>query len=123
MLGMFIMFQTPPPLDLPHPALGHGIYDIAVSFAVAVLASIKGIELARKYGLLPESESRSNPGSAKTVGRLHLESLHSILRHEIRDQMQPLVLKMSEYNAKQLDKLEDINLSVREVATMLRERK
>lgn len=108
--------------ELPSIPVGHSVYDFAVLTVVAVLATLKGMELARKFGLLPETESKSN-GAFKTVGRLSEESLQTMIRHQTRNELTPLMVKMSEYNDKHLDRLDQINLGIQKVATILEERK
>lgn len=107
---------------------GHIVSDIFMWTIVVGLSLKQVIDILRVYGFLSEKNGRG-PISAKTIGRLSLDSFQTILRHEVRDMLQPITLKMKEYHEaqmdrmeKELDKLEQINLGIREIAIILRER-
>ena len=108
---------------IPRLTTGHIVSDIALWSFVVVLVLFRAVEELRRWGVIPEKVDVSGAVNVKTVGRLSIESLKTIVRHEVRDTMQPVMLKMGEYNSRQLDKLEEINLGIREIVTVLRERR
>lgn len=108
-------------------------------FAVAFGGKLL-VDLLRTWGVIPEKRA-NGAATAKTVAQLSIESFKSIIHQEIepirlplialraevrgdvRDEIAPLLAKLSENTSKTLDKLDQINVGIHEVATILRERK
>lgn len=105
---------------------GHVVYDFGIFAVVLLIVVFKGIEVARSFGLIPDKLDREGNSSdfdrPKPVGRLHVDGLRTIIRHETRDLLNPLTLLIGKYHDKQLEELQEINQGIQKLVVIMEER-
>lgn len=82
---------------------GHFAYDLGIGAAVALLGASKVVELAKSVGLIPDKNGNGGEdgySSVKSVGRLSVDSMKNLLRHQINDALTPIAAKLV-YNSDQ----------------------
>lgn len=95
----------------------HEATDVMAYVLLAILACFKAVEMARSFGVLPERRfDGSGQSTVKNVGRLHVDSFKSIIRHQITDIISPVTSQLALNSQKQIELLTRI-------ATILEERK
>ena len=123
------------PLPVIIPSTGHIVFDVLISSGVLVLGLLKAFEYARSWGLLPRTSVKNGNGTQaelalpldqRPVSRMHGYDLRSLVKHEIRDQLQIILARFDRLCDKQ-DELKEVmlkvNENVREVCIILRERR
>lgn len=99
---------------------GHFAYDLGIGAAVALLGASKVVELAKSVGLIPDKNGNGGSGdgysSVKSVGRLSVDSMKNLLRHQINDALTPIATKLVSNSDQQI-------LLLTKLVTIMEERK